>query len=53
MYNLKDTTTFQGTSFIPMETGLDRRQNFSFSAMPSPNISDLAKARKDPPPTAV
>ena len=32
-----------------METGLNRRESFSFSAMPSPNIPDLAKARKDLP----
>ena len=42
-------TTFPGTSFIPMETGLNRREIFSFSAMPSPNIPDLAKAREDLP----
>ena len=32
-----------------METRLNRRESFSFSAMPSPNIRDLTKARKDLP----
>ena len=32
-----------------MEIGLNRRESFSFGAMPCPNISDLAKARKDLP----
>ena len=30
-----------------METGLNRQESFSFSAMPSPNIPDLVKARQD------
>ena len=42
-------TTFPGTSLIPVETGLNRREIFSFGAMPSPNIPDLAKARQDLP----
>ena len=42
-------TTFPGTSLIPMETGLNRQEIFSFSTMPSPNIPDLAKARQDLP----
>ena len=42
-------TTFPGTSLIPMETGLNRQEIFSFSTMPSPNIPDLAKAREDLP----
>ena len=42
-------TTFQGTSLIPMETGLNRREIFSFRAMPSPSMPDLAKARQDLP----
>ena len=36
-------------SYSWMETGLNRRESFSFGAMPSPNIPDLAKARQDPP----
>ena len=32
-----------------METGLNRQESFSFSAMPSPNIPDLTKARIDLP----
>ena len=32
-----------------METGLNRRENFSFAAMPSPNIPDLAKAKQGLP----
>ena len=32
-----------------METRLNRQESFSFSAMPSPNISDLAKAKQDLP----
>ena len=42
-------TTFPGTSLIPMETGLNRQESFSFGAVPSPNIPDLAKARQDLP----
>ena len=42
-------TTFPGISLIPMETELNRREIFSFGAMPSPNIPDLAKARQDLP----
>ena len=42
-------TTFPGTSLIPMETGLNWREIFSFGVMPSPNIPDLAKARQDLP----
>ena len=42
-------TTFPGTSLIPMETGLNRRDIFSFGNMPSPNIPDIAKARQDLP----
>ena len=42
-------TAFPGTSFIPIETGLNRRESFSFGTMPSPNIPDLAKARQDLP----
>ena len=42
-------TTFPGTSLIPMETGLNRREIFSFGAIPSPNIPDVAKARQDLP----
>ena len=34
-------TTFPGTSLIPMETGLNRREIFSFGATPNPNIPDL------------
>ena len=33
-------TTFPGTSLIPMETGLNWREIFSFGAMPGPNIPD-------------
>ena len=32
-----------------METGLNKREPFSFGAMPSPNIPDLAKARQELP----
>ena len=32
-----------------METGLNSRESFSFGAMPSPNIPDLAKTRQDLP----
>ena len=32
-----------------METGLNKRESFSFGAMPSPNISDLTKAGQDLP----
>ena len=42
-------TTFPSASLIPMETGLNRREIFSFGAMPSPKIPDLAKARQDLP----
>ena len=42
-------TTFPGTSLIPLETGLNRQESFSFGAMPSPNIPDLAKSRQDLP----
>ena len=42
-------TMFPGTSLIPVETGLNKREIFSFGAMPSPNIPDLAKARQDLP----
>ena len=42
-------TTFPGSSFILMETGLNRRESFSFGAMRSPNIPDLAKARHNLP----
>ena len=42
-------TTFPGTSLIPMETGLNRQEIFSFDDMPSPNIPDLAKARQELP----
>ena len=42
-------TTCPGTSLIPMETVLNRQEIFSFGSMPSPNISDLAKARQDFP----
>ena len=34
-------------SYSWMETGLNRRESFSFGAMPSPNIPDLTKARQD------
>ena len=30
-----------------MKTELNRRESFSFGAMPSPNIPDLAKARQE------
>ena len=30
-----------------METGLNRRESFSFGAMPGPNIPDVTKARED------
>ena len=36
-------------SYSWMETGLNRRESFSFGAMPSPNIPDLTKARQDLP----
>ena len=36
-------------SYSLMETTLNRRESLSFSAMPSPNISDLAKAKQDLP----
>ena len=42
-------TTFPGKSLIPMETGLNRQEIFSFGAMPSPDIPDLTKARQDLP----
>ena len=42
-------TAFPGTSLIPMGTGLNRRESFSFGAMPNPNIPDLAKAKQDLP----
>ena len=42
-------TTFPGTSLILKETGLNRREIFSFGAMPSPNIPDLPKARQELP----
>ena len=32
-----------------MKTGLNSRESFSFGAMPSPNIPDLAKTRQDLP----
>ena len=32
-----------------METGLNRRESFSFGAMSSPNIPGLAKTRQDLP----
>ena len=32
-----------------METGLNRRESFSFGATPSPDILDLTKARQDLP----
>ena len=32
-----------------METGLNRRESFSFVAMPSPGIPDLTKAGQDLP----
>ena len=32
-----------------METGLNRRETFSFGAIPSLNIPDLTKSRKDLP----
>ena len=32
-----------------METGLNRRESFSFGAMPSPNMPDLTIARQDLP----
>ena len=40
---------FPSISLISVETGLNRREIFSFGAMPSPNIPDLAKARQDLP----
>ena len=42
-------TPFPSTGLIAMETRLNRREIFSFGAMPSPNIPDLAKARQDLP----
>ena len=36
-------------SYSWMDTGLNRRESFSFGAMPSPNIPDLTKARQDLP----
>ena len=36
-------------SYSWMETGLNKRESFSFGAMPSPNISDLTKAGQDLP----
>ena len=36
-------------SYSSMENGLNRRESFSFGATPSPDISDLAKARQDLP----
>ena len=42
-------TTFPGASLISMETGLNRRESFSFGAMPSPNIPDLVKASQKLP----
>ena len=42
-------TTFPGTSFMTIENELNRRESFSFGAMPSPNIPDLAKAKQDLP----
>ena len=35
--------------YSEMETGFNRPESFSFGAMPSPNISDLTKARQDLP----
>ena len=43
-------TTFSATSHISyysMETGLGSLESFSFESMPSPNISNLAKAIQD------
>ena len=34
-------------SYSWMETGLNRRESFSFGVMPSSNIPDLATARQD------
>ena len=42
-------TTFPGTSVMPIENGLNRGESFSFGAMPSLNIPDLAKAKQDLP----
>ena len=43
-------TLFPGTSLIPeWKLSLNRQESVSFSAMPSPNIPDLAKARQDLP----
>ena len=36
-------------SYSWMETGLNKRESFSFGAMPIPNIPDLTKARQDLP----
>ena len=36
-------------SYSWMETGLNRKESFSYSTMPSPNIPDLAKARQELP----
>ena len=40
---------FRYKSYSCMETGLNRRESFSFGAIPSPNIPDLTKARQDLP----
>ena len=40
---------FRYKSYFRMETRLNKRQSFSFSAMPSPNNPDLRKARQDLP----
>ena len=36
-------------SYFWMETMSNRRESFSFGAVPSPNIPDLTKARQDLP----
>ena len=36
-------------SYSSMESGLNRRERFSFGAMPSPNIPVLTKVRQDLP----
>ena len=36
-------------SYSWMETGLYMRESFSFGAIPSPNVQDLAKVRQDLP----
>ena len=47
--NSDDNQVSRCKSYSWMETGLNRRETFSFGAMSSPNIPNLAKARQELP----